>query len=69
MKILYGTTPETEHTTYDLWAVVSDFAIDGDAVTAFLDRTQRDIVQQDVDALGRLEPVIDAAEGGPRPRS
>jgi len=58
MKILYGLTPSTPSTTYDFWAVARDFALEDPEVTAALDRIQRDIVQQDVDALELLEQRV-----------
>ena len=64
MKILYAITPETERSTHDFWAVARDFAIDDPGVTDFLAAMQREIVQQDVDALARLEPIIEAEERG-----
>lgn len=63
MKILYAITPESEATTHDFWAVARDFALEDEAVTAFLDDMQRAIVQQDVEALELLEPIIAAEEG------
>jgi vanillate O-demethylase monooxygenase subunit len=68
MKILYAITPESETTTHDFWAVARDFALDDEEVSAFLDEMQRAIVQQDVDALELLEPIIAAEErsGGVR---
>ncbi len=65
MKILYAITPETEHSTLDFWAVARDFAVDDADVTEFLDSMQRAIVQQDVDALNLLEPIVAAEERGP----
>ncbi len=66
MRILYAITPETERTTHDFWAVARDFATDDAEVTAHLDKVQREIVQQDVDALDLLEPIIasEEARGG-----
>lgn len=55
MKILYGLTPSTATATYDFWAVCRDFAHDDAGVTTSLDKIQREVVQQDVDALELLE--------------
>ncbi len=58
MKILYGLTPSTTGTTYDFWAVCRDFAIGDQEVDKFLDTMQREVVQQDVDALNIVESRI-----------
>ena len=64
MKILYGLTPSTAGSCYDFWAVARDFAIDDEHVTSVLDKIQREVVQQDVDALEILEQRL-AEEGEP----
>ncbi len=58
VKILYGITPETENSTFDFWAVARDFAVGDEEVSEFLERMNREVVQQDVDALTLLECVI-----------
>ncbi|WP_416210349.1 Rieske 2Fe-2S domain-containing protein [Frankia sp. Cr1] len=57
-KILYGITPETEHSTFDFWAVARDFALGDAEVSDFFERMNQEVVQQDVDALTLLERVI-----------
>lgn len=58
VKVLYGLTPSTEGHTYDFWAVCRDFALNDAAVNAFMDKMQRDVVLQDVEALNVLEARI-----------
>ena len=58
VKIIHGLTPETEHTTWDFWAVTRDFALDDQGVSDFLLAMNQDVVQQDLDALTVLEQVI-----------
>jgi phenylpropionate dioxygenase-like ring-hydroxylating dioxygenase large terminal subunit len=58
VKIVYGITPSTEHTTYDFWAVARDFALDDEEVTTFLRENNHTVVMQDVVALNLLESVI-----------
>ncbi len=55
MKILYGLTPETETSVHDFWALARDFRLGDDEVSEFLDRMQRAVVKEDVDALNLLE--------------
>jgi len=57
-KIVYAMTPETEHSTFDFWAVARDFAVDDEAVTDYLYENNRTVVQQDVDALNLLETIV-----------
>lgn len=51
--------PETpwfdDHSTLDFWVVARDFAIDDDNVDAFLAKLNREVVLQDVEALGLIE--------------
>ena len=58
LKISYGITPSTEHSTYDFWAVSRDFALDDDKVHTFLGTLNEQVVAQDVEALGVLEQRI-----------
>ena len=55
LKISYGITPATEHSTWDFWAVSRDFAHDDTEVTEFLHKQNTVVVAQDVDALEVLE--------------
>ncbi|EIV92853.1 aromatic ring-hydroxylating dioxygenase subunit alpha [Frankia sp. QA3] len=64
VKVVYGITPETEHSTFDFWAVARDFAVDDTAVSDYLLQNNRTVVLQDVTALGVLETVIAAEPAG-----
>lgn len=55
VKVLYAVTPVDDHATLDFWAVARDFAIDDETVDAFLAKMNRDVVLQDVHALGLIE--------------
>lgn len=55
VKVLYGITPVDDHNTLDFWAVSRDFAVDDADVDAFLARMNREVVLQDVEALGLIE--------------
>jgi vanillate O-demethylase monooxygenase subunit len=55
VKVLYGITPVDDHSTLDFWAVSRDFAIDDDGVDAFMAKMNREVVLQDVVALGLIE--------------
>ena len=58
VEVVYAITPETETSTHDFWAVARDFALDDEAVSAFLHENNRTVVLQDVTALDVLEQVI-----------
>ncbi|GLZ06239.1 vanillate monooxygenase [Actinomadura sp. NBRC 104412] len=58
VEVVYAITPETEHSTHDFWAVARDFALDDQAVSDFLEDSNRTVVLQDVEALDVLEQVI-----------
>jgi vanillate O-demethylase monooxygenase subunit len=58
VKIVHGLTPETEHSTWDFWGVVRDFALDDGGVGEFLLTMNQEVVQQDLDALTVLEQVV-----------
>jgi vanillate O-demethylase monooxygenase subunit len=58
VEVVYAITPETETSTHDFWAVARDFALDDEAVSAFLHENNRTVVLQDVVALDVLESVI-----------
>ncbi len=55
LKVLYAITPIDDHRTMDFWAVCRDFAIDDADVDAFIARSNRDVVLQDVHALNLIE--------------
>lgn len=55
VKVLYGITPVDDHSTLDFWAVSRDFAIDDATVDDFLAKMNREVVLQDVHALGLIE--------------
>lgn len=55
VEVMYAITPVDEHNTLDFWAVSRDFAIDDAEVGAYLARTNRDVVLQDVEALSLIE--------------
>jgi vanillate O-demethylase monooxygenase subunit len=59
MKILYGLTPSTETTVYDFWALARDFSVEDDETDRFLEKMQRGVVQEDVDALNILQSRVD----------
>lgn len=63
-KIVYALTPETENSTFDFWAVARDFAVDDPSVTEYLYESNRTVVQQDVDALNRLETIVASEADG-----
>lgn len=54
MKIFYGLTPSTETSVYDFWALARDFCVGDDEVDRFLEKMQRGVVHEDVDALNIL---------------
>ena len=54
MKSFYGLTPSTETSVYDFWALARDFCVGDDEVDRFLEKMQRGVVQEDVDALNIL---------------
>lgn len=56
-KIVHFLTPETPTSCWDFWAVSRDYALDDDRVSNFLLKMNRDVVQQDLDALTELERV------------
>lgn len=58
VKVLYGLTPGASGQTFDFWAVCRDFGLGDDGISAFMDEMQREIVQQDVDALNVLEQRV-----------
>ncbi len=64
VEVVYAITPSTPGTTYDFWAVARDFALDDDAVSAFLAESNRTVVLQDVVALDLLETVVAAEPEG-----
>ncbi len=55
VKVLYGITPVDDHNTLDFWAVCRDFAVGDPAVDTFLADMNREVVLQDVEALGLIE--------------
>jgi vanillate O-demethylase monooxygenase subunit len=55
MKIFYGLTPSTETSVYDFWALARDFCVGDDEIDQFLEKMQRGVVQEDVDALNILQ--------------
>lgn len=55
VKVLYGITPVDDHHTLDFWAVCRDFAVGDPAVDTFLADMNREVVLQDVEALGLIE--------------
>jgi phenylpropionate dioxygenase-like ring-hydroxylating dioxygenase large terminal subunit len=59
MKIFYGLTPSTETTVYDFWALARDFCVGDDEIDRFLEKMQRGVVQEDVDALNILQSRVD----------
>jgi phenylpropionate dioxygenase-like ring-hydroxylating dioxygenase large terminal subunit len=59
MKIFYGLTPSTETTVYDFWALARDFCVGDDEIDQFLEKMQRGVVQEDVDALNILQSRVD----------
>jgi vanillate O-demethylase monooxygenase subunit len=59
MKIVYGLTPSTETTVYDFWALARDFSVEDDETDRFLEKMQRGVVQEDVDALNILQSRVD----------
>jgi phenylpropionate dioxygenase-like ring-hydroxylating dioxygenase large terminal subunit len=63
VEVVYALTPETEHTTHDFWMVARDFALDDEAVSAYLHDNNRTVVLQDVQALNLLEELLEA-DGG-----
>jgi vanillate O-demethylase monooxygenase subunit len=59
MKIFYGLTPSTETSVYDFWALARDFCVGDDEIDRFLEKMQRGVVQEDVDALNILQNRAD----------
>jgi vanillate O-demethylase monooxygenase subunit len=59
MKIFYGLTPSTETSVYDFWALARDFCLGEDEIDRFLEKMQRGVVQEDVDALNILQSRAD----------
>lgn len=55
LEILYAISPIDDHRTMDFWAVCRDFALDDGDVDAFIARSNRAVVLQDVDALNLIE--------------
>ena len=55
VKVMYGLTPETKHSTHDFWAMSRDFAIDQQAFTDAMSAFQDKIVLEDQIALEALE--------------
>lgn len=55
VKVLYAITPVDERSTLDFWAVARDFAVDDSEVDTFLAEMNREVVLQDVEALGLIE--------------
>jgi phenylpropionate dioxygenase-like ring-hydroxylating dioxygenase large terminal subunit len=64
VEVVYGITPETEHSTHDFWAVARDFALEDQGVSDFLAENNRTVVLQDVVALDILEEVIQGEPEG-----
>jgi phenylpropionate dioxygenase-like ring-hydroxylating dioxygenase large terminal subunit len=60
MKILYGLTPSTETSIYDFWALSRDFCVGEGEIDQFLEKMQRGVVQEDVDALNILQRRAEA---------
>jgi vanillate O-demethylase monooxygenase subunit len=60
VKVVYGITPQTAHSTHIFWAVARDFAQDDPEVSDFLHMSNRTVIGQDIDALTNLEQVITA---------
>jgi vanillate O-demethylase monooxygenase subunit len=60
MKILYGLTPSTETSIYDFWALSRDFCVGESEIDQFLEKMQRGVVQEDVDALNILQRRAEA---------
>jgi len=60
VKVVYGITPQTAHSTHVFWAVARDFAQDDPEVSDFLHTSNRTVIGQDIDALTSLEQVITA---------
>jgi vanillate O-demethylase oxygenase-like protein len=58
VKVVYGITPQTAHSTHIFWAVARDFAQDDTEVSGFLHTSNRTVIGQDIDALTILEQVI-----------
>jgi vanillate O-demethylase monooxygenase subunit len=55
VKIMYGLTPETKHSTHDFWALSRDFAQNEQWVGDTMTQIQDKIVAEDVVALEALE--------------
>jgi phenylpropionate dioxygenase-like ring-hydroxylating dioxygenase large terminal subunit len=56
-KIVHFLTPETDTSCWDFWAVSRDFALGEEQVSDFLLKMNREVVQQDLDALTELERI------------
>jgi phenylpropionate dioxygenase-like ring-hydroxylating dioxygenase large terminal subunit len=65
VEVMYAITPVDEHNTLDFWAVSRDFAVGDPAVDAFLERMNREVVLQDVEALELIEARMAGAEWQP----
>jgi vanillate O-demethylase monooxygenase subunit len=55
VKVLYAITPVDDHNTLDFWAVSRDFDLDDPETDSFIAKMNREVVLQDVDALGMIE--------------
>jgi vanillate O-demethylase monooxygenase subunit len=66
VKVVYGITPETAHSTHIFWAVARDFAPDDPEVSDFLHTSNQAVIGQDIAALTILEQVVAADAGAYR---
>ncbi len=58
MKVLYGTTPETDGTCHDFYALGRDFLLDDEALTKFQHSQQLSVMAEDVVALEEQERML-----------
>jgi len=59
MKIFYGLTPSSKGKVFDFWALARDFCVGDSEIDQFLEKMQRGVVQEDVDALNVLQMRAD----------
>ncbi len=60
LKVLYAITPVDACNTLDFWAVCRDFAVDDEGISSAMADLNREVVLQDVEALGAIERVLAA---------
>lgn len=59
VDIVHAVTPCTPTSVMDFWSVTRHFAVDDEGLSAFLQQSGQEVVEQDVIALTRLEALFD----------